>query len=91
MKKIKYLTIRFKNDIGFQELRKFRGAVINVAGKENTLFHNHQNGNFRYSYPLIQYKRIDNKAALICLEDGVHEVHAFFRAAHKPCAWASGK
>lgn len=79
MKKIKYLNIQFKNEISFQELRKFRGAVIEVAGKEHTLFHNHQGEQFRYAYPLIQYKRIGNKAGLICLEEGVHEVHAFFQ------------
>lgn len=79
MKKIKYLNIQFKNEISFQELKLFRGAVIDVAGKEHTLFHNHQGERFRYAYPLIQYKRIGNKAGLICLEDGVHEVHAFFQ------------
>ena len=79
MKKIKYLTIRFKNELGFQELRKFRGAVIDKAGREHILFHNHQDGRFRYSYPLIQYKRMGKQAGLVCLEDGVHEVHAFFQ------------
>lgn len=79
MKKIKYLTIQFKNEIGFQELRKFRGAVIEAAGREHVLFHNHQDGNFRYSYPLIQYKRIGRQAGLVCVEEGVHEVHAFFQ------------
>lgn len=79
MKKIKYLTIQFKNEISFQELRQFRGAVIAAAGREHVLFHNHQDGNFRYSYPLIQYKRMGRQAGLVCLEEGVHEVHAFFQ------------
>ncbi len=79
MKKVKYLCIRFKNEVGFQELRKFRGAVIEVAGRDHVLFHNHADGNFRYSYPLIQYKRAGARAALVCLEEGVHEVHAFFQ------------
>jgi len=83
VKKVKYLCIRFKNEVGFQELRKFRGAVIEVAGREHSLFHNHEDGNFRYRYPLIQYKRIGGKAGLLCLEDGVHEVHAFFQGRPK--------
>ncbi|NUQ23005.1 MAG: hypothetical protein HUU34_03565 [Saprospiraceae bacterium] len=79
MRTIKYLVIQFKNEIGFQELRKFRGAVVEAAGREHVLFHNHEEDKFRYSYPLIQYKRIDGKAALVCLEEGIHEVHAFFQ------------
>ena len=63
------------------ELPWFRGAVIAAAGRENGLFHNHdeQAGGFRYAYPLIQYKRVQNRAALVCLEEGVHEIHAFFQ------------
>jgi Cas6b C-terminal domain/Cas6b N-terminal domain len=80
MKKVKYLTIQFKNAISLSELPKFRGAVIACAGQENQLFHNHEaEGGFRYSYPLIQYKRIGQNAGLVCLEEGVHEVHAFFQ------------
>lgn len=79
MKKVKYLTIRFKNEIGLREIPKFRGAVIECAGREHLLFHNHAGEGLRYAYPLIQYKRIGNKAGLVCLEDGVHEVHAFFQ------------
>jgi hypothetical protein len=79
MKKIKYLTIHFKNEIGLREIPKFRGAVIENAGREHLLFHNHAAEGLRYAYPLIQYKRIGNKAGLVCLEDGVHEVHAFFQ------------
>lgn len=79
MKKIKYLTIHFKNEIGLREIPKFRGAVIESAGREHLLFHNHAGEGLRYAYPLIQYKRIGSKAGLVCLEDGVHEVHAFFQ------------
>lgn len=79
VKKIKYLTIHFKNELSLREIPKFRGAVIERAGREHLLFHNHAAEGLRYAYPLIQYKRIGNKAGLVCLEDGVHEVHAFFQ------------
>ena len=78
MKKIKYLSIQFKNELSFNEIGFFRGAVVAAVGREMTLFHNHQGEGFRYSYPLIQYKRVGQQVALICLEDGVHDVHAFF-------------
>jgi hypothetical protein len=80
MKKVKYLTILFKNDIAFHEIPKFRGAVISSLETDNVLFHNHQDGGFRYAYPLIQYKQVGQRACLVCLEDGVHEVHAFFQS-----------
>lgn len=82
MKKIKYLSITFKNELSMAELPYFRGAVIAAAGRENLLFHNHDEqgaGGFRYAYPLIQYKRLQNRAAIVCLEAGVHEIHAFFQ------------
>lgn len=82
MKKIKYLSIQFKNELAQAELPWFRGAVIAAAGRENLLFHNHDEqggGGFRYAYPLIQYKRVQNRAAIVCLEEGVHEIHAFFQ------------
>ena len=78
MKKIRVLNITFENEIKVWEVPAFRGAVIATSGKENTLFHNHIKDEFRYSYPLIQYKRIGKKPHLVCIEDGVDEVHHFF-------------
>lgn len=84
MQKIKYLTIVFKNDLSLREIPQFRGAVIACAGREHVLFHNHTDEGHRYAYPLIQYKRIGNKAGLVCLQDGVHEIHAFFQSRPQP-------
>ena len=42
------------------------------------LFHNHiDDDKFRYSYPLIQYKRIGGKAAIVCIEEGVDIIGQF--------------
>ena len=78
LKKIKYLQILFKEEITIDELPKFRGAVIDAASTDKILFHNHLGDQFRYSYPLIQYKRLGKKAALVCLEQGTEEIYAFF-------------
>ena len=78
MRKIRLLDIEFENEIKAYEVAAFRGAVISTAGKENTLFHNHLGKDYRFSYPLIQYKRIRNKPHLVCIEDGVVDVHFFF-------------
>jgi hypothetical protein len=78
MRKIRVLDVEFENPINAWETPAFRGAVIATAGKENTLFHNHLGKNYRFGYPLIQYKRIGKKPHLVCIEDGVDEVHHFF-------------
>lgn len=79
MKKIRYLTIRFDADIEAYELPAFRGAVIERAGREHLLFHNHLGDEkFLYGYPVIQYKRVGRNPALVCVDYGVDEVHHFF-------------
>lgn len=74
----KVLTIIFSGDIRDHELPAFRGAFIEKIGREHFLFHNHLKDRFRYGYPLIQYKRIQGKPGLICLDIGVDQVHHFF-------------
>lgn len=78
MKKIRILDVGFENEIAAWEVPALRGAIIETAGRENTLFHNHINKDYLYSYPLIQYKRIGKKPHLVCIEDGVDMVHHFF-------------
>ena len=62
------------------EIPFFRGAILNVLhGEANVLFHNHvSESSFRYSYPLIQYKRIQGKAAIVCLKEGTEAIGQFF-------------
>ena len=81
MKKIKLLKIVFNQEISNREVSFFRGAVIDKVKNEKdiVLFHNHNKQTFRYSYPLIQYKRIRGKAAFVAIEDGTDQVHKFFQ------------
>lgn len=80
MNQTKIITVRFKNSILSTDIEAFRGAVINALQDKDILFHNHnlQDKGFRYSYPLIQYKRINKKAAIFCLEDGTESIGKFF-------------
>lgn len=73
--KQRILILRFKTNIYHNELEMFRGAV-NEALKDDssTLFHNHEGDKFRYSYPLIQYKRINRNAALVCINEGTEAI-----------------
>lgn len=76
---IRFLRVVFSERLEPWEVPAFRGAIIAKTGQDNLLFHNHVNDNeFRYGYPLIQYKRIQGKAALVCLGAGVDEIHKFF-------------
>ena len=74
------LVIRFKNRIFQSEIPLFRGAIIAAVGDNcSNLFHNHADDGFRYSYPMIQYKRIGGQASIVCIGQGVEEIGAFFR------------
>ena len=75
---INILKILFRNELRPHEVALFRGAVINALDEKNVLFHNHEGDTFRYSYPLIQYKIIGGKAALVCVGEGTTAVGEFF-------------
>ena len=72
-KYIRTLTILFDTEIAFKEIPLFRGAILNTLGeKANLLYHNHiSDDTFRYAYPLVQYKRLHGKAAIVCVEEAV--------------------
>jgi hypothetical protein len=72
------LVIIFNNLIKQNEIPKFRGAVINTLTSNNILFHNHTDDGFRYAYPLVQYKRINGKAAIVCIDEGAESIGGFF-------------
>lgn len=77
-KYIRVLTILFNAELNQNEIQYFRGAVLKETGEEvNVLFHNHDGEGFRYSYPLIQYKRIGGKAAIVSIEQGADMIGQF--------------
>jgi len=78
-KYIRTLTINYDLPISYKEIPLFRGAVLNCMGdKANLLYHNHTGDDtFRYAYPLIQYKRINGNAAMVCVEEGADVIGQF--------------
>jgi len=76
--KIKILSVVFNFDIRKREIPAFRAAIIEKVGRENILFHNHLNQNFRYGYPLIQYKTFRENPMIICINEGTEDIHKFF-------------
>lgn len=79
MKNIRTLLVTFDNLLNRWETSAFRGAIIEKVGRENLLFNHHiDNNTLLYRYPLIQYKSIRRKPAILCLGDGVDEIHKLF-------------
>lgn len=72
--------IRFENDLSQSEIPSFRGAIVNILKDKDILFHNHlpEGAGFNYAYPLIQYKRINRKAALLCFGLGTEAIGKLF-------------
>ncbi len=77
-KQLRTLTVRFDLPIRFEELSKFRGAIINLTKEKNDLFHNHSETGVIYRYPKIQYKKLAGQAALLCIDEGTEAIHDFF-------------
>lgn len=78
MPKIKTLLLRFENDLSSVEIPKFRGAVIASLEQKNILYHNHDENGVVYKYPRIQYKRLHQKATIVCINEGVEVIHELF-------------
>lgn len=78
MGNIRILILKFRNQLQPNEIKWFRGAVIHALSKDNVLFHNHIDKNYRYAYPLIQYKLINRCATILCIEEGVEAIGNFF-------------
>lgn len=67
-------TLIIDSDISQQDVPYFRGAIIDAVSEGSSLlFHNHLSDDaLRYSYPLVQYKRILGKAAILCIGEACH-------------------
>ena len=70
--------LRFDTEISQEEVPYLRGAIIRMVKNDSLLFHNHDGSGLRYSYPLIQYKQINGKAAILCLDDGASVIDGLF-------------
>jgi len=72
-KHLRVMTIKYTTEIGCHEIPLFRGAVIAAMRDERDMpyiYHNHMDEDkFRYAYPLIQYKRIGGKAAIVFINE----------------------
>ena len=78
--KLRSIYIAFEEPISNREIIAFRSAVAEKAGRNHILFHNHlDTKEYLYRYPRIQYKVINQRPAMMCIEEGVDEIHHFFQ------------
>ena len=78
-KGINTLLVKFGNEIARHELPLFRGAIVDAVVDADVLFHNQlDDDKLRYSYPLIQYKRLNGKAAIVCVGEGTEAIGKLF-------------
>ena len=76
MPKVRYLCVRFSQNLFAYDIPKFRAAVIEKTERVASLFHNHlDDQKVIYRYPLIQYKINHKKASIVCLDAGVDDIH----------------
>lgn len=78
MTQIKTLVLCMDTPLKSSELARFRGAVNAVVPSHSILFHNHCGSRLRYAYPLVQYKCIDGKAAIVAIGEGVAAMEELF-------------
>ena len=79
MTKIKFLKVEFTDTMQPWEIPAFRGAVVAKVGRAHHWFHNHLNDDkFLYRYPKIQYKCVNHRPMLLCVHEGVDEIHKLF-------------
>lgn len=76
--KVRTMLIRFDYDLYHSQIPQFRGAINAVLKTKNVLFHNHVEDNYRYAYPLVQYKVIGKKASILALKDGTDGLGDFW-------------
>lgn len=79
MPHIRVVKIEFDTVLKPHEVPAFRGAVIQLVGREHTVFHNHLGEDrYHYAYPVVQYKSQRGRAGIVCVQDGAEEIHHFF-------------
>ena len=84
MQIIKTLSVTYDIPIERHQLPKFRGAVVELLGREHDLFHNHKEDNYHYRYPKIQYKlNKGGKVGIIGLNEGADALDYLITSGHR--------
>ena len=106
MRTVKTLQLSFSLDILPREIRKWRGAFIEMAGWQDDVFHNHDNSTaiangkdspdrrqkkYYYRYPLIQYRVHRGKATIFAVNEGVNKLQQILASTDWELNWYGEK
>lgn len=79
MPQVRVVKISFDTSLKPFEIPAFRGAVIQLVGRDRVSFHNHlDDTRYHYAYPVVQYKSEGGRAGIVCVQEGVDDIHHFF-------------
>lgn len=84
MPALSILHTTFNLRLTHNNIESFRGAISEMAGIENNLFHNHNTSEedhekFIYRYPLIQYRVHDGYATIFAVNEGVEALEKILK------------
>ncbi len=85
-----YQEFVFTQHLRMYESRMLRSAVLKVIKPYSLLYHNHLNDGVRFGYPLIQYKVINGRGAILYLGEGVEQIEALFHDVGKRDVYING-
>ena len=72
---LRLLHLTFNLSLYPRQLARWRGAFVEMAGRGNSLLHNHKEGEeYHYRYPLVHYRMWRGKAAVTAINEGVEAV-----------------
>lgn len=76
---MRILTLRLDIPLHAGNIPAFRASMVELVGKENEIFHNHDNSeegeaHFHWGYPLVQYSVRGGCATVVGLGDGAAAV-----------------
>jgi hypothetical protein len=87
----KTLTLSFNLPIYPRQIKNWRGAFLQMAGWEDEVFHNHDNGagkgDYHYRYPQIQYRIKNGKAAIFAINEGIPAIQKILATTDWKIEW----
>ncbi len=69
---VKTLHTTFNLPLHSSEIRNWRGAFVEMAGRQYDLFHNHlSDKEYQYRYPLVQYRTDKQQASILVFNQAI--------------------
>lgn len=88
-KAIHTLLITFDFNIRGEEVSRWRGAFVEMAGWDEDILHNHEEGGeCKYRYPLIQYRAIRGKAVIFAMGEALPIIQEILTRESLAIRWA---